>query len=199
MRRQSRMIPIAFTLAAFASQAYAANADNPFLAKLLGRPLETQGESFACFSRSYDDAHLSAHPKQQVTFVKALVAAHTPPGGAPMYQVSLAFKFRDRPETLTAVSECGDGSPKDSVRGGAHCAGPGDCETRLTLAGRQAINMTIPGGADLWAPGPIDQRHDTVKNPFGPDDKVFRLTRTELKACEDLAFERQKPLRPHEP
>jgi len=59
--------------------------------------------------------------------------------------------------------------------------------------------MTIPNGADLWMPGPVDTRHDTVKIPFGPDDRVFRLIRTDLKQCEDLAFSRQKPLRPHEP
>jgi len=43
-----------------------------------------------------------------------------------MYQVTLAFKFRDRNETLTGVAECGDGKPNDSLRSGANCAGPGD-------------------------------------------------------------------------
>jgi hypothetical protein len=59
--------------------------------------------------------------------------------------------------------------------------------------------MTVPGGADLWMPGPVAKPHDTVNNPFGPDDRVFRLIRTDLKQCEDLAFDNQKPLRPHEP
>lgn len=31
------------------------------------------------------------------------------------------------------------------------------------------------------------------------DDRVFRLVRTELAQCEDLAFNSQKPLRHHEP
>lgn len=199
MRRQSLTMIVAFAILASKPQAFGADAGNRFLAELLGRPLERQGESFACFSREYDDAHLSAHPQQQVAFVRALVAARAPATPSPMYQVTLAFRFRGRAETLTAVAECGGGKPPDSVRGGARCAGPGDAETRLALAGRQAVVMTIPGGADLWAPGPTDQRHDTVANPFGPDDKAFRLVRTDLKQCEDLAFERQKPLRPHEP
>jgi hypothetical protein len=67
------------------------------------------------------------------------------------------------------------------------------------LQGRQVLVVTIPNGADLWAPGPVEKRHDTVKNPFGADDKTFLLIRTDLSECEDLAFERWKPLRPHEP
>jgi len=116
-----------------------------------------------------------------------------------MYQVSLAFKFRGRDETLTGVAECGDGTPADSLRGGSFCAGPGEQPSHLALDGNKGLVMTFKGGADLWAPGPIDQRHDIVKNPFGPDDVAFRLARTSLKQCEDLAFDRQKPLRPHEP
>ena len=64
---------------------------------------------------------------------------------------------------------------------------------------RQVLVMTIPNGADLWAPGPVEKRHDTVKNPFDADDKTFLLIRTDLSECKDLAFERWKPLRPHEP
>jgi hypothetical protein len=40
----------------------------------------------------------------------------------PRHQVSLAFRFRNRPETLTGVAECGDGTPRDSLRHGADCA-----------------------------------------------------------------------------
>ena len=39
------------------------------------------------------------------------------------------------------------------------------------------------------------QRHGIVKNPFGPDDKLLRRLRTDLKECGDLAFDRWKPLR----
>jgi len=184
-----------------ATQARAAGADNAFLERLVG-PLQRDGQSFACFSRHYDAAHLAKHPTQRVTFVKALVDAYFreswPGNGAYEYQVSFAFRFRDRAETLTGVAECGGGTTKDSARRGAHCAGPG-ATSHLQMQGRGVLVLTIPGGADLWAPGPVEQRHDTVKNPFGPDDEVFHLARTELKQCEDLAFDRQKPLRPHEP
>ncbi len=201
-----RILTIAAFLTGFAALGHVAAAGygNEFLAHVVGH-LYRQGESFACFSRQFDAAHLAAHPRQNAIFAKALVAAQF---GAPllphwrtgyMYQVSLAFRFRGREETLTGVMECGDGTPKDSLRGGAVCAVVGGKDSHLALDGNKVLLMRIPGGADLWSPGPVDQRHDTVKNPFGPDDVVFRLVRTDLKQCEDLAFDRQKPLRPHEP
>jgi hypothetical protein len=48
-------------------------------------------------------------------------------------------------------------------------------------------------------PGPIDKHHDVVKNPFGSDDVNFKMVRTEVRACEDLAVDSQKPLRNREP
>ena len=92
-----------------------------------------------------------------------------------------------------------DGKPKDSLRGGAVCAIVGGTTSHLALHGNNVLVMRIPGGADLWAPGPKEKRHDTIKNPFGSDDVELRLARTDLKQCEDLAFDRQKPLRQHEP
>jgi hypothetical protein len=93
----------------------------------------------------------------------------------------------------------GDGKPGDSLWDGANCAGPGEDDSHLALQGRQVLVIAIPNGADLGAPEPINQRHDIVKNPFGSDDKVFRLFRTDLKECADLAFDRLKPMCPHEP
>jgi hypothetical protein len=198
-----RPLVTAAILAAVAATSAAEAANNAFLARLVGH-LYHAGEGFACFSRRYDDAYLAAHPKQNVTYAKMLVlASFGRAGGDPRYsahsyQLGLAFKFRDRPEQLTSVGEC---SSRDDTPRGAKCAGPvgSDGDMHLALAGEHSVLMTIPNGSDLWAPGPIDQRHDVVKNPFGNDDKLFRLDRAPLAECEDLAFERQKPLRPHEP
>ena len=202
--RRALIIAAALAELVPAGQAHSAGSENEFLANLLGQ-LYRQGESFACFSRQYDDAQLAARRGQRVTFVKALVDAYfressfAPAKGSYLYQVSLAFRFRDRTETLTGVAECGDGTPRDSLLGGAYCAGPAGAATHLALQGRRVLLVTIPDAADLWTPGPVDKRHDIVKNPFGPDDRVFRLIRTNLSRCEDLAFDRQKPLRRHEP
>jgi len=174
---------------------------NPFLEQIVEQ-LHRQGRSLVCFVRQYDDAHLAAHPGQQASYAKALIAAYYWESSLAsvrdkyMYQVSLAFRFRNRPETLTGVAECGDGTPKDSLRHGAVCAGPGEQHGHLAMDGKNLLVLTVPGGADLWLPGRMEQRHDVAKNPFGPDDKVFRLVRTDLNQCEDLAFDSWKPLRP---
>lgn len=70
-----RALTIAVFLASFVALGQAAIAGNAFLAHLLGH-LYRKGESFACFSREYAPAHLASHPDQQVTFIKALIAAH---------------------------------------------------------------------------------------------------------------------------
>ena len=202
MRRPALTIAVFMALSAPLSAT--ASSGNAFLAHVV-RHLYRRGESFACFSRQYGAAHLAAHPHQQVIFAKALIDAHFQEPWAPhqpsgyMYQVSLAFRFRGREETLTGVAECGDGKPKDLLRGGAVCAIVGGTTSHLALHGNNVLVMRIPGGADLWAPGPKEKRHDTVKNPFGSDDVELQLARTDLKQCEDLAFDRQKPLRQHEP
>ena len=202
MLHRTLIAAAAVAVLASAQAARAAEAGNAFLASLLGG-LPRQGESFACFSRQYDAAQLAAHPEQRVVYIKALVDAYyressfAPASGAYSYAVSLTFRFRDRTETLTGRTHCGDRN--DSLQGGAQCVGPQGAATHLALRGRQVLVVAIPNGADLWTPGPVEQRHDTVKNPFGRDDKIFRLVRTDLKECEDLAFDRQKPLRPHEP
>lgn len=197
-----RRLLLAGATVALTAPAVAAGSGNPFLERLVGG-LDRHEKSFACFSRQYDDAHLAAHPEQKVAYMKMLVKAYYneafPPSapGSYAYQVSLAFRLKERPETLTQVAECG--GRKDSRIRGAYCAGPGDKGAHLTLDGKDAVVIAIRGGADLWAPGPIDQRHDTVKNPFGSDDKAFRLMRAGLKECEDLAFDADKPLRAREP
>jgi hypothetical protein len=91
-----------------------------------------------------------------VTYVKALIAAYFQESsfafvsGFYSYRVSLAFRFRDRAETLTQVVECRDGKPRDSLWGGANCAGPDEDGSHLALQGRQVLVIAIPNGANLW-------------------------------------------------
>jgi hypothetical protein len=176
-----------------------AAAEQSVLAQLVG-PLHRQGKSFGCYVKRYGAGYLAAHPGQRVTFVKALIAGYyrtdvAGRNGAYEYQVSLAFRFRDRPETLSTVAECGEGQRTDPARSGIVCAGPGE-KSYLTVRGRN-LSIVMPGGADLWMPGPVDQRHEVVKNPFGSKDEAFHLSLGRLKPCEDLAFDDWKPLRPY--
>src|SRR6516162_3327801 len=153
-------IPAIFAGLALMMQAHAAAPSNEFLAKLLGSRLHRQGNMFACFSRQYDETHLAAHPSQRVTFMKVLIDAFfredsfSPGTGMHSYQVSLAFRFRDLTETLTGVAECGDATRRDSIPGGARCAGPG-ASSHLAMSGSDTLVVTIRDGADLWMPGPV--------------------------------------------
>jgi len=51
--------------------------------------------------------------------------------------------------------------------------------------------MSLPEGAELWPPGPPDPKN-AVKDALGPDDKVFRLDRARLSACEDQLFDDER-------
>jgi hypothetical protein len=200
--KSTGFLAISAVLATLAPGLVEAEPNDAFLSRLVGG-LHRNGESFACFSRRYDEAHLATHPRQSVAYAKMLVSAYFRPSpldpkhGAYAYQLGLGFKFRGNSDLLTSVAECGS----KNTPFGAECAGPvgSDGDMRLALESDRAVLMTLPHGSDLWAPGPVEQRHEVVKNPFGEDDKTFRLERAPLAECEDLAFERQKPLRPHEP
>ncbi len=179
------------TLASASAQAAAPSA---FVTKLLGqRP--GPGKTFACFTRSYDSAHLAAHPHQNVTSMEVLATYYG--GTQQSYQLRIGFHFRNHPELLTTVAECGSRDPT-SARGVALCAGPGDGQGQLRLAGRKALLVTLTPGIHLWKPGPPNPK-DTVDDAFGPDDKVIRLDRAPTSRCIDQAFEYEKSLPSRQP
>jgi hypothetical protein len=168
-----------------------AAAPSPFLARLMGRA-PGEGKTFACFTRVYDDAHLAARPLQNVRAMDVLVVAYSTLDYG--YQLRMGFRFRGRAEELTTVAECGGAGdrPPDSLRGVAVCAGPvGGGSMRVALDDDGSALMAIPNGAHLWRPGPPNPK-DTVDDAFGPDDKLFRLTRTDLSNCADQMFDDEK-------
>ena len=183
-----RTLAIAAVLATLMT-ASAASAAGPsaFLARLMGRA-PGEGKTFACFTRVYDGAYLAARPLQNVRAMDVLVVAYSTLDYG--YQLRMGFRFRGRTEELTTVAECGGagaGSP-DLLRGVAVCAGPiGGGSMRVALDDDRSVLMTIPNGAHLWRPGPPNPK-DTVNDAFGPDDKVFRLYRTDLSNCEEQAI-----------
>jgi hypothetical protein len=160
----------------------AAAQGNEFLAALFG-VLPRTGESFACFSRQYDEAQLAARPGQRVAFVKALIATYYrqsslgPQTGAYSYQVSLAFRFRDSANVLTGVAECGEGRVRDSLRGGAFCAGPRRSSWPQGTAGsrrddsqrRRSLGARSAGEASRHDQESIrPRRQDLSPRPNGP-------------------------------
>ena len=168
----------------------AARADESarFLADLMGRT-PGPGKTFACFARVYDEAHLTAHPGQNVRALHTLVTAYLT-NGERFYQLRIGLQLRGRPETFTTTGECGEGSVPDTVRSGAVCAGPGG-PLRLALEGKDPVLMTLSGAAEFWRPSPPDP-NNTLKDALGPDDTVFRLDRSRLSDCDDQFFDDER-------
>ncbi len=183
----NRFVAISALLVGLTSSVPASAAEpSEFITHLMGR-VPGQGKTFACFSHVYDDAHLGAHPQQNVRSMRVLIVAYSALQYA--YQLRMGFEFRGRPETLTTVAECGPSvSEANSARGSAVCAGPvGGRSMSLSLEGEHSVLMTLPDGAHLWKPGP-PRPNDTVNDAFGPNDKLFRLDRTALPLCDDQAI-----------
>jgi hypothetical protein len=139
-----------------------------------------EGKTFACFTRVYDAAHLAAHPAQNVRSMEALAVVYSA-AARESYQLRMGFRFRGRPEEFTTVAECGD----------AVCAGPAPGSMRVALDDGASVLMDIPDGAHLWRPGPPNPK-DTLDDAFGPDDKRFRLYRTDLADCRDQMFDYER-------
>ena len=147
-----------------------------------------QGKTFACFTRTYDEAHLAAHPQQSVTAVRMLVTVYSNMDYG--YQLRLGLNVRDRAERLDSVAECGNGSVRDRLDRAAVCAGIGG-KVLLAIENKNVVQLSLPLGTDLWAPGQ-GQTSDIVKNAFAEDDKHFRLTRAPLAQCDDQALDDQE-------
>lgn len=147
-----------------------------------------QGKTFACFIRTYDEAHLAAHPEQHVTAVRMLVTVYSNLDYG--YQLRLGLNVRDRPAPLESVAECGNGSTRDRLDRAAICAGIGG-KVRLAIENKNAIQLSLPLNTDLWAPRP-GEKSDIVQGAFAEDDKHFRLTRAPLSHCDDQALDAEE-------
>ncbi len=151
----------------------------------LARPLEMQlpyGKE-ACWERSYDAAHLAAHPGQKVVGIKlAKVAEST---DFPQTAVTLYINLRKR----TAESDGGY-----DYSNTAFCKGSGKalaCENEYGL-GKFRIEAAPNGGLiirnpGIWAnPNPYDAEEkadDAVSIPAKPDDGSWLLDRKMTTNC----------------
>lgn len=163
----------------------AAKADG-FLNSLVGRA-GGKGDRYACFARAYDDAHLAAHPKQNVRGMKMLVRVLDPPQSPGDYELAIGSTFRSRQGELRTGGECSLGDDATGANGlrtiecSISCEGGG---IGVSLRGSRSVLVRIPAGAQQWDPARPD--NSLVKGAFGPDDKLFRLDRAPLAACAEL-------------
>jgi len=196
-----RAAAVAATLLSLAAPA-AAGTWEDFIKRLLARE-PAVGESYACFDRLYDAAHLASHPQQNVRamtlLVKYTIEAHPEPGEAPRYEVRIGVDFRKTKRMKEVDGECSalhpEGDPTGPVK--AHCAVACDGGSiDVALKDNGAMLVTIPDGAKTWTPGADDAEDEGDKavlhGGFGPDDKLFRLDRAEMKRCLALAADKQE-------
>ncbi len=146
---------------------------------LYGRALANGELGWACFSRRYDDAHLRAHPKQNV--MAMVVLAYRPDWpGAESSIVNFEVRVRGAPEPVQLSGEC-----RAAGGGGLACGFECDGGTfGVKTAGSGAILIDLPA-----PPGLCDGEDDAGGPGFGPDDRRFRLDRVGIDACRDLVWD----------
>ena len=167
-----------------------------FIASFLGAEPSKTAESFACFNRIYDPAHLASHPQQNVKTMTLLAVVD--PANPDEVQLRFGVAFRSRKGMLETNGGCAvvnDENGKPTSATSAHCGV--DCDggaIDVTLKGDGNVLVGIPAGARLWKPG-SDNPDDNVHGAFGSDDKLFRLDRAALDQCLPLAADKNEKAR----
>ncbi len=183
-------------LCALVAAAPAEAAESGFIARFLGAEPSKTAESFACFNRVYDPAHLASHPQQNVKTMTLLAVVD--PTNPDEVQLRFGVTFRSRKGMLETNGGCvvmnGEGGAAPSLTT-VHCNV--DCDggaIDVTLKTDGNVLVAIPAGARLWKPG-ADNPDDNVHGAFGPDDKLFRLDRAALDQCLPLAADKNEQAR----
>ena len=159
--------------------------------------------ALACYTRSYDATHLSAHPKQNVTNMSLLIDSTWSYDNDPAsrnYQATLQVKFRTLKKPFETYGSCFDNmtdaattDPNGLLHCGVDCDG-GSINVRVKDANN--ILVDIPDGVRIYDPSqPADAEPDAGVPPkaeFGADDKTFMLAKSSLKNCFDLLNDTDK-------
>jgi hypothetical protein len=181
MRKQFAFAAIGLALTA--APAIAGSYDAELFGKDPGTDLAA-----ACFMRHYDEAHMAAHPQQNVTDMAVLVSARTDSAGERSYQVGLGVKFEGNQSQMQASAYCGLSLDGEVILGcGIDCDG-GQVDVDMQQG---SMMVSIPYGAAVWDPNGADLEPGTLPAgaAWGDDDKSFRLERVDLSECIGLVYE----------
>ncbi len=143
------------------------------------------GRAFACYVRHYDDAHLKAHPKQNVRNMMLFVDSQIDSSMGRTYSLTIGVSFRKIDHELQVSGGC-----DSSVDGKAALNCGIDCDGgRIDVNVRDAnsILVSIPDGVATWDPQSADETPDD--SMWGADDKLFRLDRTSINDCLPLVWD----------
>ena len=187
---------LGIVVGALLATAPAEAADGGFIARFLGAQPTKTADSFACFNRVYDPAHLALHPQQNVKTMTLLAVVD--PVNPDEVQLRFGVTFRSRKGMLETNGGCAAPSGEDGAAPSlttAHCNV--DCDggaIDVALKTDGAVLVGIPAGARLWKPG-ADNPDDNFHGAFGSDDKLFRLDRVALGECLPLAVDKDERAR----
>jgi hypothetical protein len=166
----------------------AAVADNgPGIAALIPLLAPQKGNK-ACYVRSYDNAHLRAHPRQRITAMKFLLGVMEYDPRKPnakglddlvYYTFALSVSRRGDKRLLHASGDCFGG---DAISCVVDCDGGGVALDKMPPASTLIVRLKDDG---------IRMLHDCddeqgVLVTAGVDDKLFRLDKVGIEACRAL-------------
>jgi hypothetical protein len=145
----------------------------PVWAKL-GTPLRTRfsENETLCFSRSYDAAHLAAHPKQAVKRIAVLKTRESlPEPGAQYYKLSFRIETRDG-KILGQISDC---APDKFAYA---------CTHNVARDARRDFYLTRAANNEVFLRDKNGMLQKLFGVKLGSDDRVFRLRTMPREACE---------------
>ncbi|MCB1500681.1 MAG: hypothetical protein KDK07_12985 [Bauldia sp.] len=157
---------------AIATLAFALAATPAFAAgSLYDSHFAERGGAWPCYARTYDKAHLSAHPDQKVRQFFATANAAEGRDGDGAFYLAFGFVLRDSDERFSSEARC---TPRGD---GAACQTEGDGGS-FTLAPRPD-GVLLEVDDFLAVEGPETFSPDLAES----DDRAFRLYPSEAGAC----------------
>mgnify|MGYP001186290816 CR=1 FL=1 len=159
-----------------------------------------QDDGAACFERIYDDAHLARNPRQRTRSVLMSLKEAEDGGGT---VIRIRFQRTDGERYVVGTCEWANPANLDTMGEKMIPAfrGPGglDCHAATDVDGMSAeeggdfpVDLrdgTVPVlymPEDIAAWRSIDRPGNAEFLPFGTDDNVFRMDRTDAGACRVL-------------
>ena len=192
MRRVQAAIVLTVMLAN--GGAWAASEDNP-----LSRAVPHKEGASACYSRTYDAAHLTAHPRQMTQSV--MLSLRYERG---QHFVRIMLKQKNRQAPLYVVGSCGwsdkanlgvDDKPlvkEFKATSGLDCNAfsglnsdeeGGDYPIDFAADGK-SLTLYLVDQTSAWS-GP-DQKKKTIRMRLGSEDLIFRLDRVDAATCRSM-------------
>ncbi len=155
----------------------------------------------ACFVRTYDSAHLAAHPKQKVRQMMLLVGREADEDtdaaeGSSHFSFSVGFRMRGESGRLESSGSCSRAKAAETgenmarINCGVDCDGGGlalqiSDDNKSLRVEMDEIRVEVAG-----AKPKDDDEPDGHRLSGGADDRVFRLDRANLRECLPLVTDK---------